>query len=503
MRIVLIVADTFRYDHVAPNKKVTVSTPELDALRKDSIWFDNCYSGSFPTVPHRYDLMTGRYRFPFGWWSRISSEEITLAETLMDYGYVTQMITDTGNILGRGMNFDRGFLSWNLIRGQERDMYHTKMNQPIKKVMDPNKTRDFKYFDGSPQVDLAHWINSHWQREEDRFAPQVARHAANWIEDNSSCEDFLLYLDFFDPHEPWDPPDFFIEKYQPGYKGDPMILPNYGLADAYTPDELENFKARYKGEVEMVSKWLGRVFRQMKDVGVYDDSLIIFTSDHGTMFGEHNSVGKSNISKDDNRGPWPLYNELIHVPLMVKLPKNKNAGLIVDELVQAVDIFPTITELAGINPETPFPGKAALPAREIIHVGMDGVAIGRESGLNPMHGHSLLKVVNKQTWPRKAAFSCMHLGPLEKKIVIDAGEDANKVVMPWLSVNGRGYTLMLGGREEDGPKLFDLSQDPGQEDNIYDARHPMAIWLTECLFDFLESVGAKNKHVELLKGKIA
>ena len=101
-----------------------------------------------------------------------------------------------------------------------------------------------------------------------------------------------MYLDFFDPHEPWDPPDFYIEKYQPGYKGDPMILPNYGLADAYTPDELENFRARYKGEVEMVSKWLGRVFRQMKDVGVYDDSLIIFTSDHGTMFGEHNSVGK-------------------------------------------------------------------------------------------------------------------------------------------------------------------------------------------------------------------
>lgn len=503
MKIVLIVADTFRYDYLAPDKTVWVDTPELDQLREDSVWFENTYAGSFPTAPHRYDLLTGRYRFPFGWWGPLEPNEISLAEILMDYGYVTQLITDTGNIIGRGMNYDRGFLGYYLVRGQERDISFTKMNQPMKSVMPVEKTKEFFYFGNVPQVDLAHWINSHWQREEDRFTPQVARHAANWIEDNYSCKDFLLYLDFFDPHEPWDPPEFYVKKYQPKYSGTPMLHPNYGLAEIYSQEELENFRARYKGEVEMVSKWVGRVLRQMKDVGIYEDSLIIFTSDHGILIGEHNCVGKAGVAKSDTRGPWPLYQELIHVPLMVKLPGNQNAGRIIEDLVQPVDILPTVLELTGIRLSDPLPGKAAPPDREIIHFGMDGIIRGRNHGLNPIHGCSLLKAINKEGWPREAAFSTMHLGPLVKKIILSSGAQTDQgEVLNWTSVIGRNHTFMLGGRPEDKPRLYDIKTDPLQGNNIYTPSHPISAWLTDHLFKFLESVGADKGHIDLLKNRI-
>jgi arylsulfatase A-like enzyme len=222
MHIILIISDTFRYDHISPNNKAKVDTPELDQLTADSVFFEKCYAGSFPTVPHRYDLLTGFYGFPFRGWERLRPDDVTLAEILLDYGYITQLITDTSNLLRRGYNFDRGYIGYHLVRGQERDIGLTKMNEPIRNIIPAEKTRHTFYFDGHPQIDISQWVNSHWRREEDRFAAQLGRIAANWIEDNYEEENFFLHLDFFDPHEPWDPPEYLVQKYHPGYNGTPI-----------------------------------------------------------------------------------------------------------------------------------------------------------------------------------------------------------------------------------------------------------------------------------------
>ena len=501
MKIVLILSDSFRYDHIGGFGLQKVDTPELDALLEDSVSFDNCYAGSFPTVPQRYDMLTGKLGFPFRGWERLTEKDITISEILLDYGYYTQLITDTNEILRHEQNYNRGYIGHHLERGQERDIYFTKANEPLPYTIPEEKARHSFYFGDHTQADLTRWVNSHWLWEEDRFPPRLAKTASKWLEMNYKAEDFLLHLDFFDPHEPWDPPDYYVEKYDPGYTGISMTMPNYGPADVFTQAELGNMRARYKGEVEMVSKWLGQVLRKMKDVGIYDESLIIFTADHGVLLGEHNRTGKLNISKTDQRGPWPLYNDVVHVPLLVKFPGQEGKGDKIKSMVQHIDLVPTILELAQINPKDFLPGKAPLPFREIAQE-LKGVMRGRNQGLNSLDGQSLLRLVRKEgDWNRDYVFSSQRLGFMNANFSFSLIPEKDSTMF-WITVTGKNHVLLIGGREEDTPQLYDLSQDPGQERDIYQRNRNQAVEMSEALFAYLESVQADQPAVEGLRSRM-
>ncbi len=501
MKIVLILSDSFRYDHIGAMGLQKVDTPELDALMTDSVCFDNCYAGSFPTVPQRYDMLTGKLGFPFRGWQPLTPEDITISEILLDHGYYTQLITDTNEILRHEQNYNRGYIGHHLERGQERDIYFTKANQPLPYTIPEAKARHSFYFGDHTQADLTAWVNNHWLWEEDRFPPRLAKLASKWIEFNYKADGFLLHLDFFDPHEPWDPPEYLVEKYDPGYEGIDMTMPNYGPADVFTEAELHNMHARYKGEIELVSKGVGQVLRKMKDVGIYDESMIIFTADHGILFGEHNRTGKLNISKIDQRGPWPLYDPVIKVPLLVKMPGQEAKGSRVAEMVQHIDLLPTILELAQIDPTQPLPGKAPLPFREIAQE-LKGVMRGRDKGLNPLDGKSLLPLVRGEgDWNREYVFSTQRLGFLNDNFSFSLIPEKD-TTMFWITVTGKGYSLLIGGREEEPPELYDLADDPGQEKDIFQEKREQAAEMVDALTGYLESVNADSAAINALKTKM-
>ena len=502
MKIVLILSDSFRYDHIGAHGRERIDTPELDALREDSVAFDRCYVGSFPTVPQRYDMLTGRLGFPFRGWEKLTDRDITISEILLDHAYATQLITDSNEILRHEQNYNRGYLGHHLERGQERDIYFTKMNEPLKYLIPEEKARHSFYYGDHTQADLSQWVNSHWRWEEDRFPPRVARMASKWIEMNYKADDFLLHLDFFDPHEPWDPPSYAVDKYDPGYEGIDMIMPNYGLAEVFTPEELNNMRARYKGEVEMVSKWIGYVIRKLKDVGVYDETMIIFTSDHGVLLGEHNRTGKLNITKTDPRGQWPLYDDVVHVPLFIKMPGREMKGTTVNELVQPVDLVPTILDMAGIDTSKPLPGKAPVPLREIA-AELKGVMLGRKNGLNPLDGMSLLPLIRNRGagWDREYVFSSQRLGFVNENFsfALTPEEDT---AMFWITVTGKEHVLLVGGREGDSPELFNMVDDPGQKHNIFAEHRDRAREMNEALCRYLEALGADSKKIAALRARI-
>ena len=481
--------------------KQQIDTPELDALLDDAVCFDNCYAGSFPTVPQRYDMLTGKLGFPFRGWERLTEKDITISEILLDHGYYTQLITDTNEILRHEQNYNRGYIGHHLERGQERDIYFTKANEPLPYTIPEAKARHSFYFGDHTQADLTKWVNSHWLWEEDTFPPRLAKLASKWLEMNYKADDFLLHLDLFDPHEPWDPPQYYVDKYDPGYEGINMTMPNYGPADVFTPGELQNMHARYKGEVEMVSKWVGQVLRKMKDIGIYDESMIIFTADHGVLIGEHNRTGKLNISKVDQRGPWPLYEPVIHVPLIVKLPGQEGRGTRVREMVQHIDLVPTILELAKIDPAKVLPGKAPLPFREIAQE-LKGIMLGRTKGLNKLDGRSLLPLVRGEGgWKRDYVFSSQRLGFLNENFSFSLIPEKD-TTMFWITVTGRGHSLFIGGREEEPPRLYNLADDPGQQKDIYKEKPDQALEMAEALIAYLESVGANSAAVESLRTKL-
>ena len=108
-------------------------------------------------------------------------------------------------------------------------------------------------------VNQHRWTNRYYRYETDVFSSRTASTTVRWLEENSEADPFFLWVDFFDPHEPWDPPEYLVRRYDPDYNGPPMMHPNYGPSSAYMPEELHNLWAHYAAEAEMVDRHIGQV----------------------------------------------------------------------------------------------------------------------------------------------------------------------------------------------------------------------------------------------------
>jgi len=351
--IVLLITDTFRYDNLGGGGVRRVRTPELDAFaagRATSI--ERFYTGSFPTIPQRTDLATGRLGWPhYGWQPIDLSSPNHIAKLLGEAGYVTQLICDCPHLFNS--RFQHGFNAAFQHRGQEGDIPLLHLNDPIEEVVPDAKTRVRPRFREHTLVNLHRWTNRYPTSELDGFPAKTGQTAIRWLEENSSAGPFFLWVDFFDPHEPWDPPEYLVRRYAPDYTGTPMLHCNYGPASAYTPEELDNLWAHYAAESELVDRWLGRVIQKIDDLQLWEDTIVVVTSDHGTSLGEHDRTGKSNIQDEDPRY-WPLYPEIGHVPFLIAgggVPQAQRLDLI----AQPMDILPTLCDLAGAGVE---PGEA-------------------------------------------------------------------------------------------------------------------------------------------------
>lgn len=357
--IILIITDTFRYDNLFNRSKVMPArTPELDKFATErATSIEGFYTGSFPTIPHRTDMATGRLGWVnYGWQPIDLSGRNHIARILNAKGYATQLICDCPHLFNARFQF--GFDAAIQSRGQEGDKALLHLNDPIETVMPFEKTRLSPMYNGHPLVDTHRWHNRYWRLESETFPSQTGQLAIKWLEENYNYSPFFLWIDFFDPHEPWDPPEYMVKRYTPDYDGIPMIHPNYGHSDVYTEAELLNLRAHYCAESELVDRWIGRILQKIDDLQLWENSIVIITTDHGMSIGEHQRTGKSNISENDNRY-WPLYPEISHIPFLISVP-NISGGKSLDILAQPIDFLPTICELANveINPPDPFDGKS-------------------------------------------------------------------------------------------------------------------------------------------------
>ncbi|MCX7011306.1 MAG: sulfatase-like hydrolase/transferase, partial [Candidatus Sumerlaeota bacterium] len=163
------------------------------------------------------------------------------------------------------------------------------------------------------------------------------------------------------PHEPWDPPKHYQDLYDPGYVGELLDHPEYTYCDRQgaTPAEVKHAKALYAGEVTLVDTWVGRVLEKLDLCGQLDDTVVIFHSDHGHYVGDYGRFGKDSHTKDEPA--WPYYEEVSHVPLMIRAPGGPR-GRTNPFLAQAVDIMPTILDLAGLSAPEGMKGVSLAPA---------------------------------------------------------------------------------------------------------------------------------------------
>ena len=352
VNVIWITADTFRKDHVGAYGNPTIRTPSIDALAAQSMRFDRHYAASFPTMPTRADHATGRWTLSFLPWGPLPDGLPTLAERATDAGIHTAAVVDTPFYLRHGMNFDRGFQTFHPIQSQEGSPTRVPL-------VGHHESRD-----------IVAW----WRKESDRAVAQTMIRAGDWLELHHK-EDFFLYIDTWDPHEPWDAPNYYTEMYLPGYDGE-VIQPLYGNwhdYEGYTADRVAKAHATYCGEVTLVDTWIGYLIRKIKNLGLMENTAVIFTSDHGFYFGEHGGhfgkmvFGKrpdgSRFTHGERNAEWdhsPLYEEVAAIPLIVKSPGHDPGTY--GALTSAVDLMPTVSDLLGLEVPDWVTGRSLAPA---------------------------------------------------------------------------------------------------------------------------------------------
>ena len=359
MNVFVILADSFRADHLGCYGNEWIKTPNLDAFAAEATLFEQAYSEDMPTLPNRQALFTGRFCLPFRAWQALDMEHV-LADAMWDSGMRTCFVTDTYHMHKPGMMFGRGFEEAHFIRGQEYDPALGPSDTPV------DVDRFFKH-DGTPAGDdmaekTALYLRNraHWQNDEDHFVAQCVRETLGWLgrmEARGKRDGLFLWLDSFDPHEPWDPMPPFDTMYGPLWEGSRQLAnPIPRLVEGYlSDDECTHIQQQYAGLCSVVDKWVGILLQELRERGYFENSLIVFTTDHGEPLGN----GKWGHGLMRKARPWP-YEELSHIPLMIRHPEVGH-GRRVGGFVQPCDLTATLLDFMQLPPMPGQHGETLLP----------------------------------------------------------------------------------------------------------------------------------------------
>jgi len=291
--VILITVDTLRSDHLEVYGYRQGRTPATTALAEESVLFENVLVQTPLTLPSHASILTGTYPFYHGVQANLSylRERVpTLAQWFKERGY------STGAILGSVVLL----AEWGLNQGF--DIYDD--NFPFPQLPDVRLS-------SNPEEPL---LTDQLTSISERSAERVVTLAGRWLEANRDGP-FFLWVHFFDPHDPYNPPEPFKSE----------------------------FRTRlYDGEIAYLETQLERFFQQLKELGLYESTLLVYTSDHGESLGEHK----------ERFHAYYVYDASLRVPLMFKIPASLARGRIevgrrLEDQVRSVDIAPTIIQLLG------------------------------------------------------------------------------------------------------------------------------------------------------------
>ncbi len=420
INVILISIDTLRADHLGSYGYARDTSPNIDALSQDGALFTNTYASSSWTLPSHVSLLTSQHGVHHQVYhddERMDPELLTLAEKFRGHGYSCVAFTG-GGFVSSAYGFAKGF-----------DIYD----------------------EGSGGV---------FQRDS---AARLSRAVSEWLDKNKERK-FFLFLHTYQTHSPYECPP----PYKVMFLNDDSL---FGSADLFNhlggkenlyrslpPAERQNLIDLYDGEIRYVDdRFIGPLVSQLKSLGLYDRTFIVFTSDHGEEFFDHGAWGHGQS----------VYDELLKVPLILKFPSSKYKGQQVDTIVSLIDIMPTLLEESGWNqPDLELDGQSLIPILE-----------GRETqsrifladiGQNVMQSH------------------------VPKKIATNRG--ARKLILNDQYTGEDLAFFQVAPKKPDQVELFDLFSDPGEYVNVANQNPSLANALLRWINEFYAAARKAKTH---------
>jgi arylsulfatase A-like enzyme len=354
--VLLLMTDQQRFDTINAAGYHFMHTPNLDRLVREGCLYRYAYTPNPICLAARHNVLTGlpaRYHgFPDNVHTSVTRQDLpTLPRILSDNGYDTRAI---GKMHFRPARRHNGFLNMELMEElpntREEDEYATYLKQVgLGYIQNIHGVRNLLYM--LPQRSLI--------PEEHHGTKWVADRSVDFIRSNNGRQPFFVWTSWIAPHPPFDIIDRFAELYKDADLPDPHVSKtplaaltqeNAMLGDIPDARYLRRMREVYYAAISMVDEQVGRILDALEEINQLDNTLIIFTSDHGEFLGDYGLYQK-----------WNPYDCCTRVPFIIRYPKKIAPGTAVDDFIDLNDILPTVLDIAELE----YPGDCTLPGESL------------------------------------------------------------------------------------------------------------------------------------------
>ncbi|PSQ18864.1 sulfatase [Halobacteriales archaeon QS_8_69_26] len=350
--VVLVTVDSLRFDRVLPERDPTDPelAPAIEALAEEGVAFSRAYATGPGTTPTFPALLTGTLPLSYGGLGPLSDDRPRMAANLRAAGLDTSGF-QCNPFLSATFGYDRGFDAFedyqNPLMGVTTRVFPRgiELNNPRLRRLDEFLhltdaiKRGYRLVAGKPRPYVS--------------AEVVTDDALAWLDGRD--RPFFLWAHYMDVHHPCHPPREYRERFGVGGATAADVSDLYSDLltdpDALSTADLERLRSLYDAAIAYADDQVRRIFDRLRERGLYDDTLVVVTSDHGELFGEHGGYGK----------PERMYDELLRVPLVVANGPDRLAGA-TEDLVSLLDLPPLIHDALGVDVPSEYAGR--VPGRD-------------------------------------------------------------------------------------------------------------------------------------------
>lgn len=486
------------------------TTPNLDRFAaRHATRFTRHVTGSLPCMPARHDLLCGSLDFLWRPWGSVEVWEQPITRQLRQAGVTTMLVSDHPHLFETGgENYHTDFGGWDYVRGHEGDPWRTFSDPSWIGAPALPAGQGAWYWKDRLGIDVGERAydrsRTFFRTEADFPGPRTMTAAADWLRRGAPNHDrWLLLVDEFDPHEPFDTPAPWAGRYDPDWEGELIIWPPYDVGPIregrLSEREGHQIRANYGAKLSMIDHWFGEVLDALDAGALWDSTAVIVCTDHGHYLGERDLWGKPRVMQ---------YEALGHIPLLVHWPGTPG-GTTCDALTTTVDLHATIADVFGVVPEQRTHGTSLVPlltgqSTEVRPWAIGGVfgnwvqvTDGRRKYARGASGENFPLSMWSNRWSSMPVHGPglgpdVTLPPPDARAWLDFMPGSTVPVLRQPFLPGDRLPFWVGAGHVDTNHLFDLDVDPAEEEDRAGTRAEAE--LVELLRSALDAVEAPREQ---------